>query len=111
MTIGNTFNKTARELTKANRDKIKIRSRLYQEWIDRGYDRKMPFTKYTKIFGKRKSSWVKVGEFTTGRYQGINIGSIFKKDIKYIIWILENKPQGDLAKEIIAYCDKHPNII
>ena len=110
MTTGNTFNNTSKQVTKANRDKIKVRSKLYRKWIDEGFDRKMPFTTFCKKYGKLvKRGWIGEYDFSSGKHQGKNIGSVIHNHQDYITYILENNPHGTLAKEIVNFCNRNPN--
>lgn len=44
--------------------------------------------------------------FLSGKYIHKNIGSIIKADPKYCIWVIDNQPQGIVARQILRHFNK-----
>ena len=115
MAIGNTQNDTARGINNAiyqKQGKNAQARKLRQQWIDRGFDRKMTFGEYLKKATpkhKRIYNSNNHRQFTSGKYGGKFIGDIVKRHPDYIEWILINAPDGKLGKEILAFFNRYPD--
>ena len=49
--------------------------------------------------------------FLSGRFRGQDIGQLYKRNSKYFLWVLENNPQGTIAKQIVNYFNNNPDKI
>lgn len=85
-------------------------------WVEQGLDRKMSFQTFLKRHRKR----LKLGvvrrvytdkQFASGKYQGLDIGTVILQDPGYIEHILANLSDSRTSKEIIYYCQHYPQAL
>lgn len=111
----NWLNNTARELNGkiySQHGLKEQRRKLRQQWIDKGLDRKITFNEFLKTSRpkhKRIYDSNNGRHFTHGKYAGEYIGKIARYYPEYIEWILVNRPDSNLGKEILAFFNKYKN--
>ena len=107
-------------MSKLNFQKLSKESRLSRQAVVNPPMKKAkslrdaPRTPYGTTKVKRQSFSQAVNSETTflkGKFQGTDIGKLYKRNKEYFIWILENQPTSVTAQQIINFFNKNPNKI
>jgi hypothetical protein len=119
MSCGNTFNQTSIEIAEAQyklrqqSPSVALRAAWHKEFLESGAQYKMSF--YT--FQKHKTKeWYQQRElrnwtFGCGTHKGKKIKDVIKHNIEYIEFVLEKQPKGKVAKQIINFIERNPDVL
>ena len=115
----NWLNETSRELNglirqhRQQQPSLALKQQWHAEYLSSGAQYR---TTYPKFLRHKIEQWhqqreVANWEFGTGKYQGKSIAGIFRHDLGYIEWILQNQPRGKTAKQIVNFVTRYPAIL
>jgi len=115
----NWLNETARDLNgkiyehRKSQPSATHTAKWHKEYLESGAQYKMSWKDYCR--GKTKA-WCEQREiqnwtFGTGTFKGKKIGTIIKKNLDYIIFVLENQPKGKTARQITEFISRNPTIL